>query len=411
MVKKKVIVEMRVPKVPEHGVAAVVSEIISRFDVSGFKLDKGYKPVPVNPPEELAASLAVSNETVMLVRGEIEEGKEKELESRPNVIKVWTDAKIEPTFDCDTDVSKGDLNSVIKYLGADEIWAKDTRGEGIIIGICDSGVDKNIIQSVKDGWSPWWFLPWGEVLAGSSHGNMCATDALAVCPEAQIYDIGVLKSRGEAERVLSNAIAGFQWAIEMHKKDKTPHILSSSWNMYRESDGADYAKNKNHPFTRKVVEAIREGIIVCFSAGNCGEFCPDGRCGTDTGPERSIWGANGHPDVITVGAVNINEDLAGYSSQGPAALSSEKPDFCGITHFKGYNDPDTGTSAATPIVAGVIGLLKCARPGLKQAQIKAALRKTAKDIGEPGFDHNSGYGIIQAYTAYQLLTKKKEKKN
>lgn len=49
-----------------------------------------------------------------------------------------------------------------------------------------------------------------------------------------------------------------------------------------------------------------------------------------------------------------------------------------------------GTSEATPIVAGVIGLLKCAKPTLTHADAKALMRKTAKDIGELGFDPNSG---------------------
>ena len=95
--------------------------------------------------------------------------------------------------------------------------------------------------------------------------------------------------------------------------------------------------NPNHPFTRKVVEAIQEGIFVLFAAGNCGATCPDGRCASDTGPGRSIWGANGHPDVITVGAVNRNEQFVGYGSQGPAALDANKPNFCSITHFTGIS--------------------------------------------------------------------------
>ena len=408
MVKKKVSVELRMPKVPEARFAAAAGEITSQLDVPGFKIDKDFKPVPGSPPEHLMASFDASNETVVLVRGEIEAGTEKELESKPNVIKVWTDAKILPTYDCDTDTSKGDMEDVARFLGVDKIWAKGIRGKGIVIGICDDGVNALSGEIVVDGWSPEKCTRWGTE---GGHGNMTATDASGMCPETKIYDIGVLKNppgtSPDVGGVISNALAGFQWAIERHKKDGTPHILSNSWNCYQESWAPDYANDPDHPFTRKVQEAIREGIIVCFSAGNCGEFCPekDPRCGSDTGQGRSIWGANGHPDVITVGAVNIKGELAGYSSQGPAALSPEKPDFCGITHFKGYSDPDTGTSAATPVVAGVIGLLKCARPALTQTEVKAALRDTAKDITERGFDPDSGYGIIQAQKAYELIAK------
>lgn len=162
MVKKKVIVEIRAPKVPESRLMAVANEITSQFDIESFKLDKDYKPVPGNPPDHLAASFEASNEIVMLVRGEIEEGKEKELESKPNVIKVWTDARIAPTYDCDTDVSKGDLNRVARYLGVNKVWAKGTRGKGIVIGICDDGVNALSRDIVIDGWSPEKCSKWGS---------------------------------------------------------------------------------------------------------------------------------------------------------------------------------------------------------------------------------------------------------
>jgi serine protease AprX len=151
-------------------------------------------------------------------------------------------------------------------------------------------------------------------------------------------------------------------------------------------------------------------MIVLFAAGNCGKACPDGRCGADKGPGKSIWGANGHAAVITVGAVNLDEEFVGYSSQGPAALSPNKPDFCSITHFEGYfphmdqdSQSDTGTSAATPVAAGVVALLKQRQSSLTQAQAKAALMNTAKDIGPPGFDQHTGAGIIQAKAAYDSL--------
>lgn len=396
---KKVLVEYKYNV--SKKLAAASKDAMIEFKDTGFKIDSSFDPVSVRPTQKKAKSLRTANEISILVRGEIDEDKVEELKSKPNVIGVWTDAKIEHTQDCDTNVSKGDLQAVVKYLGVDEIWNK-TRGKGIVIGICDEGIDKNEIKVVNDGWSPWWFLPPGEILAGGDHGNMCATDALGICPEAQVYDIGVLKAQ-ETEKVISNAIAGFQWAIERHKLDGTPHILSNSWNVFRESDGPDYAKDEDHPFTRKVVEAIEEGIIVCFTAGNCGESCPDWRCETDTGPGRSIWGANGHPDVITVGAVNINEELIGYSSQGPAALCNEKPDFCGISHFKGYYPIDTGTSAACPIVAGVIGLLKSANLGLTQDDVKKILQQTAKNTTGNGFDYQFGYGIIQAKAAFEKV--------
>ena len=166
---------------------------------------------------------------------------------------------------------------------------------------------------------------------------MTSTDALGMAPEAQLYDLRI--ADGEA---VSDALSAFQWAIDKHKTNKTPQILSNSWGIYQEAWDPVYARDPTHPFTRKVAEAIREGILVLFAAGNCGQMCGGGRCASDKGPGKSIWGANGHPSVMTVGAVNSHEEYIGYSSQGPAALDKQKPDFCSISHFEGYFQSDSG---------------------------------------------------------------------
>ena len=111
---------------------------------------------------------------------------------------------------------------------------------------------------------------------------------------------------------------------------------------------------------------------------------------------------------MTVGAVNKNYEFIGYSSEGPAALDSNKPDFCSISHFTGYFVSDTGTSAACPVAAGVVALLKQADPSLSQSGIKQLIRETAFDIGPPGWDLHSGAGVIQPYEAYKRLLPAKE---
>jgi serine protease AprX len=393
------------------------------INVAGFKVDETFTPVPSTPPSDMAGSLAAANEQFVTVRGEIPEGKIKELESQPNVVKVWRDTPIAP-FSCPIppcdcsfgDPAIGDIGAVAGYLGVNNIWSSGIRGSGIVIGIVDGGItaigrtprpgETARISRVIGGWPT---ADWGTTAAAwTDHGNMTATDALGMAPEAQIYDIRI--SDGNA---ISNALQGFQWAINQHRTDGTPHILSNSWGIFQEAWDPAYARDPNHPFTRKVVEAINEGIIVLFAAGNCGGTCPDGRCGPDTGPGRSIWGANGHPRVITVGAVNLNERFVGYSSQGPAALDPNKPDVCSITHFAGYFPnvnpafpSDGGTSAATPIAAGVVALLKQAKSALTQDEAKDALKRVAKDIGPGGWDQHAGQGIIHAKGAYDSILPK-----
>ena len=424
-----VLVEMRVSGVrgsddPVRRAAAM--------DTSGFQLDASFEPVPVAPPVDSGTRATAAPEATVIVRGMIAPDKIAELEARPDVVRVYRDTPIAPfdahaldeeqatlilpregfgispldPCDCQPTVAKGTLADVAAYLGVDQIWAAGVKGEGIVIGIVDGGITA-LGRTPRAGEAPqiprviggWPASDWGTTArAWNNHGNMAATDALGMAPQAQIYDI-----RLSDGATISNALAGFQWAINQHRADGTPHILSNSWGLYQELWDPVYARDATHPFTRKVVEALDEGMLVLFAAGNCGGACPSSRCGADVGPGRSIWGANGHPRVITVGAVNRAEQYVGYSSQGPAALDEHKPDICSITHFHGYFSSDNGTSAATPVAAGVVALLKQAVPSLTQDQVKQALTETAKDIGPTGWDQYAGAGILQAKAAYDLL--------
>jgi hypothetical protein len=66
-------------------------------------------------------------------------------------------------------------------------------------------------------------------------------------------------------------------------------------------------------------------------------------------------------------------------------------------------NPFYGTSAAAPHAGAIAALLLSARPGLTPAQIRTALTSTALDIEGPGYDINSGYGILQAFQAMQSI--------
>jgi len=413
----------------------------------GFRIDPDYDPVPLGDtvPTE-AQALSGDGGATMLVRGTIDPSRIPELEAQPNVVKVWKDTPIAPftapprereadvevqvsptaglgtcpigTCDCSPGTAKGTMADVAAYLGVTDIWSRGYRGDGIVVGVVDGGITASgrpidtddtahpqwpgkLIPQVIGGWPT---TDWGTTgVDWGWHGNMCSTDVLGMAPNAEVYDIRI--SSTSLGGTISNAIAGYDWAINRHRSDGTPQILSNSWGIFQESWDTDYANDVNHPFTRKVVEALDEGILVLFAAGNCGGTCPDSRCGSDSGPGSSIWGANGHPRVITVGAVNKNEQFVGYSSQGPAALDPKKPDFCSITHFEGFFNSDSGTSAATPIAAGVVALLKQAESGITQDQVKDSIKTSAKDIGPTGWDQHSGAGILQALGAFNHVVR------
>ena len=412
--------------------AAAARSMATNMDLGGLEVDPEFQPVPMGGED---GGLSRSGTETYLIRGTVKDESEMdELRAHPDVARIWPDvpiapfeaaedeANVEPVenpgaaacpippCDCSPLVPKGSLASVATYLRANEIWAAGYRGAGITVGVVDSGITaqgrpiapgqtSRRIDRVVGGWPT---ATWGTRTLWRGHGNMCATGVLGMAPEARLYDLRIAGT-GDSTALISRAIQAYQWAIDQHKADGTPHVLTNSWGIYREEWERTYARDPNHPFTRKVIEAINEGILVLFAAGNCGDTCPDGRCREDNGPGRSIWGANGHERVMTVGAVNRNEQFVGYSSQGPAALHANKPDFCSITHYRGYNNSDNGTSAACPVAAGVVALLKHANSSLTQDMARGLLKATAKDIGPGGFDRHSGAGIIRPKGAFDRI--------
>ena len=411
------LVEIKAPTAdPMMGTTLRASAVAS---AEGFEIDPSFAPVPVRPSNTQRMAMLADGEDNqhVVVRATLTTAQLAAARKNPDVIEIWSDPVVEPIAcpippcDCGPTVPKGTMADVAAYLGVNQIWSAGKRGEGMVVGVVDGGITAagrplaageaptSTINNVIGGWP---VATWGT--RGKSwgyHGNMCSTDVLGMAPNCRVYDLRIADA-GTTAALLSNALAAFQWAINQHAINGTPHILTNSWGIFNAANAPDYASNPNHPFTRKVVEAIDAGIIVLFAAGNCGDTCPDNRCAT-SGPGRSIWGANGHPRVMTVGAVNKNEQFVGYSSQGPASLDPHKPDFCSITHFTGYFNSDSGTSAATPIAAGLCALLKQAKPSANHDSIKAALIATAKNIGAPGWDQHSGAGIIGGKRAYDRL--------
>jgi subtilisin family serine protease len=303
-----------------------------------------------------------------------------------------------------TDGAPG-VNDVKRAIGIDSLKA---TGKGVKIAIVDTGINgtKDIGGmgriSVSGGWHPSG-TDYEIGKAPLGHGTMCAFDARICAPEAQLYDYALILGQNW-KGLLSDAIPAFWDLMKLQMMKPGPLVVSNSWGLYSREDDApvgspeNYSANADHPFNIIVGSLVNSGVDVFFSAGNCGRIAPDLRCLSDIGPGNSIHGANSHPDVITVAAVNLSGKRFEYSSQGPGGLSNQKPDIAAYSEFigSGYKRTDGGTSASCPLAAGVAAALREKIPNTRMDSysFKTIILRNAVDIDSTGWNQDIGYGII-----------------
>ncbi|MEO3475625.1 S8/S53 family peptidase [Roseomonas sp. CAU 1739] len=263
----------------------------------------------------------------------------------------------------------------------------------------------------------------GDPLTG--HGAMVASNALACAPGVTVLDCPVIPdgimNLDLFLGVLVAAMHRVTDAVELLKGDdiqegRPPRswVVCNAWGVFdpsRESSSVPYSSDPNHPLTTAFRDLAQLDVDIVFAAGNCGQFCPNNRCGPDfIGPGRSINGANAMPEALTVGAVRSDGLWLGYSSQGPGitGLAHDKPDLCAPSQFENDDDAgsNTGTSAACGLAAGAVALLRTRWPSatVDPATLRAVLRDTAvQPYGPQGWQERTGHGVINVAAAAAAL--------
>jgi hypothetical protein len=133
-----------------------------------------------------------------------------------------------------------------------------------------------------------------------------------------------------------------------------------------------------------LMRAVNRGALIVAAAGNSFHIGnPD------------IYPAD-YPHVFTVAATDEADEPA-YFSSGSSAVDVAAPGT--DIPIQDPNDPDgyalvDGTSFSSPIAAAVAAWVWSIRPQLEATQVSELLRRTARDIGSPGFDNRSGFGVV-----------------
>jgi subtilisin family serine protease len=143
--------------------------------------------------------------------------------------------------------------------------------------------------------------------------------------------------------------------------------------------------------------AVRSGSLVVAAAGNDGGF--------GSPPNYPAF----YPHVLTVGATDPSNQVAAFSSVSPtvdlAAPGVDMPIAEPLAvEPTGYTTDAAGTSFASPLVAGAAAWVWTTRPDLDNSQLFEIMRRSATDIGTPGFDSASGYGLLNIPRALSYKT-------
>ncbi|ONI92392.1 peptidase S8 [Saccharothrix sp. ALI-22-I] len=293
----------------------------------------------------------------------------------PGVKKVWLDGVRRPSLDRST-----------AQIGAPTAWQAGYTGQGVKVAVLDTGVDDKHPDLVGKEIAQQNFTTDPDSADVVGHGTHVAatiagSDAKykGVAPDAQILDGKVCIDQGCAE---SSILGGMQWAVDQGADVVN---LSLGGTDSPEIDPLEEAVN---------TLSAQSGTLFVIAAGNSG------------GP--GTVGSPGSADAaLTVGAVNRDDSIASFSSRGPrVGDGAVKPDITapGVdivaakssTGQVGTPVDDnhvalSGTSMATPHVAGAAALIAQQHPDWTGAQIKAALMASAKNNPAlTAFDQGTG---------------------
>lgn len=307
-----------------------------------------------------------------------------------------------------------------------EVHQLGITGDSVIIGMLDTGFRWRNHESLQNTKviREWDFInnddttanQMGEAARQDEHGTLTMSiigsyfPGKIVAPAFNAYFLLAKTEYLATETQIEEDwwAAGIEW-LENNGAD----VVSSSLGYSIFDDGSGYLwengsfDGKTAVTTKAAVRAARLGVVVVTAMGNEGNG--NGIKGTLLAPADA-------DSILSVGAITISGTLAYFSSTGPTNDGRIKPDIVspGVGIYSavipgpstyGYSQ---GTSASTPITAGVVALLLSARPDLTPVQVRDIIRYSADRVEQSRFPNHPnnfvGWGRVNALSALSYPT-------
>jgi len=319
-----------------------------------------------------------------------------------------------------------------------EAWEITTGDPNIVIAVIDSGVESkhpDLINNLVPGYDfyddddqPDPSLDHYENAHGTAAAGLIVAQGnngvgvAGVTWNCKIMPVRILRILANGDGVWTSeadTATALRWA-GAHGAD----ILSNSW-----------------AWEKTPAPILHSGIVDVTKLGGLGRngkgcvvlFC----MGNEAQP--IAWYPQRYPEVITVGATDHNDQRSFYSTYGPdldimapgggGVVNNSEEEYerlstdllwttdilgdVGLSIFNenaallDYTEKMSGTSGAAPIAAGVAALILSIEPNLTNDEVRHFLERSAKDLGEPGWDDYYGWGRVDARAALDMVLAKR----
>ena len=321
----------------------------------------------------------------------------KGLSKNPQVTLIEPDITIHAT-DTELDNSWG-----VQHIGAGTVHLSGNKGDGIKVAILDTGIDYTNPDLVGKCIGGYDFVNGdSDPMDDNGHGTHVAgiiaalddndpdSGVVGVAPNVEIYALKVLDANGNGSFI--NVIAALDWVCG---DSETPPVAQITNNSYGSAANPGYLVKWAFDFSYSLW-----GVLHVAAAGNSGN---------ESGTGNSVEYPGRFTSVIAVAATDQNDNRASFSSTGPdvelAAPGVYINSTCTAWLDGSVYDGDgtkneyailSGTSMASPHVAGTAALVMAAYPNCTNAQVRTQLRNTADDLGASGTDTWYGWGLVDA---------------